>query len=229
LARKSRQRHRDEEATSEEIKPSAAPDMVQVKQEITVSETVSSTNSMRHYSSSHKVKSEFKEERTLERIEEESLTKNKFSSSFRGEIPDAKTVYEARKRREKMRLIGTNGQIPLDDVQRLKARIVLVRIKIFNEKNSGEIPDAKTVYEARKRREKMRLIGTNGQIPLDDVQRLKDKSIARSRLIREDDNDMSDEETEGGRFYSAKGLAAEEDERRRIEHFDFLAHEEEGK
>uniref|UniRef100_A0A1I7VH53 GCFC domain-containing protein n=1 Tax=Loa loa TaxID=7209 RepID=A0A1I7VH53_LOALO len=89
----------------------------------------------------------------------------------------------------------------------------------------GEIPDAKTVYEARKKREKMRLVGSNGQIPLDDVQRLKDKSVARSRLIREDENDLSDEDPEGGRFYSLKGLAADDDERRRNEHMEFLAHE----
>uniref|UniRef100_A0AAF5Q259 GCF C-terminal domain-containing protein n=1 Tax=Wuchereria bancrofti TaxID=6293 RepID=A0AAF5Q259_WUCBA len=89
----------------------------------------------------------------------------------------------------------------------------------------GEIPDAKTVYEARKKREKMRLVSSNGQIPLDDVQRLKDKSVARSRLIREDENDLSDEDPEGGRFYSLKSLAADDDERRRNEHMDFLAHE----
>ncbi|VDK71787.1 unnamed protein product [Litomosoides sigmodontis] len=89
----------------------------------------------------------------------------------------------------------------------------------------GEIPDAQTVYEARKKREKMRLVGSNGQIPLDDVQRLKDKSVARSRLIREDENDLSDEDPDGGRFYSLKGLAADDDERRRNEHMDFLAHE----
>ncbi|KAK6105407.1 GC-rich sequence DNA-binding factor-like family protein [Brugia pahangi] len=89
----------------------------------------------------------------------------------------------------------------------------------------GEIPDAKTVYEARKKREKMRLVSSNGQIPLDDVQRLKDKSVARSRLIREDENDLSDEDPEGGRFYSLKSLVADDDERRRNEHMDFLAHE----
>ncbi|KAL3998109.1 SNARE domain family protein [Acanthocheilonema viteae] len=89
----------------------------------------------------------------------------------------------------------------------------------------GEIPDAKTVYEARKKREKMRLVGSNGQIPLDDVQRLKDKSVARSRLIREDENDLSDEDPESGRFYSLKSLAADDDERRRSEHMNFLAHE----
>uniref|UniRef100_A0A915PNM6 t-SNARE coiled-coil homology domain-containing protein n=1 Tax=Setaria digitata TaxID=48799 RepID=A0A915PNM6_9BILA len=89
----------------------------------------------------------------------------------------------------------------------------------------GEIPDAKTVYEARKKREKMRLVGSNGQIPLDDVQRLKDKSVARSRLIREDENDLSDEDPEDGRFYSLKALAADDDERRRNDHMDFLAHE----
>ncbi|KAM3721618.1 PAX3- and PAX7-binding protein [Dirofilaria immitis] len=89
----------------------------------------------------------------------------------------------------------------------------------------GEIPDAKTVYEARKKREKMRLVGSNGQIPLDDVKRLKDKSVARSRLIREDENDLSDEDAQGGRFYSLKSLTTDDDERRRSDHMDFLIHE----
>ncbi|KHN84480.1 PAX3- and PAX7-binding protein 1 [Toxocara canis] len=91
----------------------------------------------------------------------------------------------------------------------------------------GQIPDAQAVYEARKKREKMRLSGfSSGRIPLDDVQKLKDKSVARSRLIREDDNDMSDEDDEAGRFYSSKTLVLNEEERRRSEHSQFLAFEQ---
>uniref|UniRef100_A0A1I8BV24 GCFC domain-containing protein n=1 Tax=Meloidogyne hapla TaxID=6305 RepID=A0A1I8BV24_MELHA len=66
------------------------------------------------------------------------------------------------------------------------------------------IPDAKAVYEARKKREILRQKGTGSNsgefIPLDDTVRLKGvgQSGERSRLIREDENDMSDEE-EGGR------------------------------
>uniref|UniRef100_F1KUT3 GC-rich sequence DNA-binding factor 1 n=1 Tax=Ascaris suum TaxID=6253 RepID=F1KUT3_ASCSU len=90
----------------------------------------------------------------------------------------------------------------------------------------GQIPDAQAVYEARKKREKMRMSGFDGRIPLDDVQKLKDKSVAHSRLIREDDNDMSDEDDEAGRFYSSKTLVLNEEERRRSEHSQFLAIEQ---
>ncbi|VDK49875.1 unnamed protein product [Anisakis simplex] len=90
----------------------------------------------------------------------------------------------------------------------------------------GQIPDAQAVYEARKKREKLRMSGASGNIPLDDVQKLKDKSVVRSRLIREDDNDMSDEDDGTGRFYSSKTLVIDEDERRRVEQSHFLSIEQ---
>uniref|UniRef100_A0A914UW43 GCF C-terminal domain-containing protein n=1 Tax=Plectus sambesii TaxID=2011161 RepID=A0A914UW43_9BILA len=88
----------------------------------------------------------------------------------------------------------------------------------------GGIPDAQAVYRARKQREKARVEG-DSFIPLeDDTQRLKDKGEVRSRLVREDDNDASDEET--GRFYSARSLVITEEERRRTEQAEFLAAEQ---
>ncbi|VDO25665.1 unnamed protein product [Onchocerca flexuosa] len=154
----------DDEITEEETRVVVK----QIKQDVSDEPPVKNINA--HSSHQWEVKNESQQKETS--MEQDSIIRNKFPSAFRGEIPDAKTVYEARKKREKMRLVGSNGQIPLDDVQRLK-----------------------------------------------------DKSVARSRLIREDENDLSDEDPEGGRFYSLKSLAADDDERRRNEHMDFLAHE----
>ncbi|CAK5067661.1 unnamed protein product [Meloidogyne enterolobii] len=93
------------------------------------------------------------------------------------------------------------------------------------------IPDAKAVYEARKKREILRQKGAGGNtgefIPLDDTVRLKGsgQSGERSRLVREDENDMSDEE-EGGSFYSAKKLLQTEEDARREEQANFLSLEQ---
>ncbi|KAI3418691.1 hypothetical protein GPALN_007799 [Globodera pallida] len=52
-------------------------------------------------------------------------------------------------------------------------------------------------------------------IPLDDIVRLKYTGPfgERARLVREDENDMSDEE-DMGKFYSAKKLLQSEEEKR---------------
>jgi hypothetical protein len=55
----------------------------------------------------------------------------------------------------------------------------------------SEIPDAKAIYEARKRRELMRG-SVQPVIPIENP--VEDKHAQRSRLIREDENDLSDEE-----------------------------------
>uniref|UniRef100_A0A914HZQ4 GCF C-terminal domain-containing protein n=1 Tax=Globodera rostochiensis TaxID=31243 RepID=A0A914HZQ4_GLORO len=95
----------------------------------------------------------------------------------------------------------------------------------------ADIPDAKAVYEARKKREMMRQGGLSTPqdfIPLDDTVRLKytgGPSGERARLVREDENDMSDEE-EMGSFYSAKKLLQSEEEQRREEQAYFLAMEQ---
>ena len=84
------------------------------------------------------------------------------------------------------------------------------------------IPDAKTVYEAKKRREQMRRDGTKAKtedpsfIPLSNQEK-----VVHSRLIREDDYDMSDED-ENNEFYSSKKLLITEEERRRQEQEELL-------
>ncbi|KAF7639747.1 GCFC domain-containing protein [Meloidogyne graminicola] len=97
------------------------------------------------------------------------------------------------------------------------------------------IPDAKAVYEARKKREILRQVGASSTIgsnsgefiPLDDTIRLKGNKQTgeRSRLIREDENDISDED-EGGSFYSAKKLLQTEEDARREEQANFLSMEQ---
>ncbi|VDM57233.1 unnamed protein product [Angiostrongylus costaricensis] len=87
----------------------------------------------------------------------------------------------------------------------------------------ASIPDSRAVYEAKKRRERMRREGVDGIIPLDDDQKLVDKG-ARARLIREDENDDSDEEAP--KFYSSKDLLRNEEERRREEQGHFLEQEQ---
>lgn len=97
----------------------------------------------------------------------------------------------------------------------------------------SDIPDAKAVYEARKKREMMRQVGgvsAPGEfIPLDDTVRLKGNgnSGERARLVREDENDMSDEEDTGS-FYSAKKLLQNEEDKRREEQAHFLQIEQGG-
>nr|CDJ92518.1 GC-rich sequence DNA-binding factor domain containing protein [Haemonchus contortus] len=87
----------------------------------------------------------------------------------------------------------------------------------------SEIPDSRAVYEAKKRRERLRREGRDGMIPLDDDQKLVEKGT-RARLIREDENDDSDEETP--KFYSKKDLLRDEEQRRREEQGHFLEQEQ---
>ncbi|CAJ0564997.1 unnamed protein product, partial [Mesorhabditis spiculigera] len=65
--------------------------------------------------------------------------------------------------------------------------------------------------------------GHDGYIPLDDDQKIRQKGI-RNRLIREDENDDSDEDTE--KFYSSRADALEEDTKRREQQTRFLEQEE---
>lgn len=67
-----------------------------------------------------------------------------------------------------------------------------------------DIPDARAVFEARKQREFMRATGAGVQpeIPLvsNDKTVVEDRHAQKSRLIREDDNDLSDDEGNGRDF-----------------------------
>lgn len=87
---------------------------------------------------------------------------------------------------------------------------------------TSEIPDDKAIFEARKRRQAMRE-GEAGALPLEQPISLGEGPGSRSRLVREDDNDASDEE-EGGRsrFVASKNLFVDEEEKRRNEQLEAL-------
>ncbi len=89
--------------------------------------------------------------------------------------------------------------------------------------SGGDIPDAQAVYLAIKRRQKAREGGE--YIPLDDTQKLRKDT---SRLVREDENEDSDMEEEGGRFYSSRKLRQLEEESKREAQEEFLDIEQGG-
>ncbi|CAI5438314.1 unnamed protein product [Caenorhabditis angaria] len=91
----------------------------------------------------------------------------------------------------------------------------------FSSTLSSSIPDSRAVYEAKKRRERAR---REGYLPLDDDQKIR-SSGPRDRLVREDENDDSDEEYEQSKFYSARELLKSEEDRRREEQNEFLNQE----
>ena len=64
-----------------------------------------------------------------------------------------------------------------------------------NKGSSFQIPDAAAIHAARKRREMARQMGSEF-LPVDDTDRYSGKfeTVDKSRLIREDDNDHSDED-----------------------------------
>lgn len=62
---------------------------------------------------------------------------------------------------------------------------------------------------------------SDGFIPLSTTKTIE--KVAHSRLVREDENDMSDEDGENNQeFYSSKSLLISEEERRRKEQEEFL-------
>ena len=71
------------------------------------------------------------------------------------------------------------------------------------------IPDAQAIYDARKKREMARQLGSAQDfIPLDDTKRYEGRftnSTVKSRLVREDDNDGSDDEDGPMSFSAAAG------------------------
>ena len=79
------------------------------------------------------------------------------------------------------------------------------------------IPDAATIHAARKRREMARQTGEF--IPLDDTQKYEGHFISTGRLVREDDNDASDDEEDGPIKFSVprKGGFPALDRRREVE------------
>ena len=81
------------------------------------------------------------------------------------------------------------------------------------------IPDAQTIHAARKKREMARTFGTQEFIPLDDTQRLTGRfgTSSSSRLVREDENDESDDEDGPISFSAAKKSHPALERRRQVE------------
>ena len=110
-------------------------------------------------------------------------------------------VVKEKKKREKMKSevntqISVAGEYTAEKIAALKAesfgeRMSATEIDLVRSR-SGDIPDAATIHAARKKRELARQLGADF-LPLDDTQRLSSRET-RSRLVREDDNDVSDEE-----------------------------------
>lgn len=85
---------------------------------------------------------------------------------------------------------------------------------------SGEIPDANLIYLARKRRQMARDSATAGGsdfIPLDETKNRSKNE--KSRLIREDENDLSEDEEGEGRQMLSMQAKIEAERRRQEENF----------
>lgn len=66
---------------------------------------------------------------------------------------------------------------------------------LFARRNEFNIPDAATIHALKKKREMARQLGTGQDyIPIDDSQKYEGKFDSMSRLVREDENDASDDE-----------------------------------
>jgi GC-rich sequence DNA-binding factor len=112
----------------------------------------------------------------------------------------ARQVVKEKKKREKARpevntQISAAGEYTAEKLAALK--VDSFGKQLTNEPdllaiNASNIPDAATIHAARKRRELARQLGSDF-LPLDDTQRLPSRET-KSRLVREDDNDISDEE-----------------------------------
>lgn len=94
----------------------------------------------------------------------------------------------------------------------------------------GSIPDAALIHAARKHRQQAReLGGLADYIKLDDTQpsqEVEQASVTSARLVREDENDKSDEEEgEDGRVDFSVDLLNKDKQKRREA---FLAAEQEG-
>ncbi|XP_071134694.1 PAX3- and PAX7-binding protein 1-like [Mytilus edulis] len=80
----------------------------------------------------------------------------------------------------------------------------------------GQIPDANMIHSIRKQRQQRRDLGDF--IPVEDTVKVE-KASSKSRLVREDDNDKSDDDEEGRIDFSVNTFAKE---RQKIQN-DFLA------
>lgn len=78
---------------------------------------------------------------------------------------------------------------------------------------SGRIPDAAMIHAARKRRQQAREMGD--YIPIEDATNRYEVAKSKSRLIREDDNDASDDDDEDGCITMTVNTAEADREKRR--------------
>ncbi|KAI6170934.1 T-SNARE coiled-coil-like proteiny domain-containing protein [Aphelenchoides bicaudatus] len=95
----------------------------------------------------------------------------------------------------------------------------------------SDIPDAKAVFEAKKKRELLRATGGSVQPVIPLAGQNKIENIRGSRLVREDDEfDRSDDENEmgDGRFISSKSLLIDAEQQRRTEQLEALKLEQGG-
>ncbi|VDO20439.1 unnamed protein product [Haemonchus placei] len=145
------------------------------------------------------------EEAEKERIREEEERKKEL------EREKEKKKKSREKEREKERRDAKSRY--LDKYRDCSSKVSSLVIEYF----PAEIPDSRAVYEAKKRRERL-VIGNFSSLTL------KHKKGTRARLIREDENDDSDEETP--KFYSKKDMLRDEEQRRREEQGHFLEQEQ---
>lgn len=97
---------------------------------------------------------------------------------------------------------------------------------------SFHIPDAAAIHAARKTREMARQLGgePGDYVPLDDTTRYSGRfeTSEKSRLVREDDNDNSDEERDGPLGFGTRKLNTHPALQRRLEVEQALATESDG-
>lgn len=107
--------------------------------------------------------------------------------------------------------------------------IIFKPLPVIQSKDSSfQIPDAAAIHAARKRREMARQMGSE-YVPLDDTDRYGGRfdNTDKSRLIREDDNDNSDEDPDAPLGFGTKKSNTHPGLQRRLEVEKALANDSE--
>lgn len=84
-----------------------------------------------------------------------------------------------------------------DDLESVGSGPVKEPVTNSNIRTDFSIPDAATIHAARKRREMARQTEQD-YIPIDDTKKYEGQFASKGRLVREDENDVSDDEGEEG-------------------------------
>lgn len=126
---------------------------------------------------------------------------------------------EEKKSEEDEEVKTTEFQTPLNDGIKPQG--------LGGKSHSFHIPDAAAIHAARKTREMARQLGGNDYIPLDDTSRYSGRfeTADKSRLVREDDNDHSDEERDGPLGFGTRKSNTHPALQRRLEVEEALAKE----